>query len=124
MGKPIYIADPAVAAHYNVHPGEWAWVADDNEAAWLLANHHGYSVDYPRAVPAAYYVDPAAPLPFVPFNPVPGPNPAPTPPPGPAPAPFTVSLEVGPEDSYQTIDRDGDGKADVHIIEDNPPQNP
>lgn len=98
MGKPIYLADPAVAAHYHVHPGEWAWIADNEEADWLLAQGHGYGIDNRKPVPSAYYVHPDAPLPFVPYAapapaptppaPVPSPEPAPAPePPAPAPAP-------------------------------------
>jgi hypothetical protein len=87
MAKPIYLTDPVVAAHYGVHPGEWANVADDNEADWLVDQHHGWPMDFPRPVPAPYYVDPAAPLPFAPYDPQPSPAPAPTPARAPAPAP-------------------------------------
>jgi len=66
MGKPIYITDPVVAAAYHVHPGEFAYVADDTEAFWLVANHHGYPLNYGTALPAAYFVHAAAPA-FVPF---------------------------------------------------------
>ena len=80
MSQPIYITDPVVAAAYHVHPGEWAAIADKLEAAWLLANHHGYSLANPHPVPAPYYVHPDAPLPFVPYTePGPGPGPAPAP---------------------------------------------
>ena len=67
MGKPIFITDPAVAAQYHVHPAEFAWIADDVEAAWLVVNHHGYPLNYGTALPAAYYVHADAPAPFVPF---------------------------------------------------------
>lgn len=85
MGKTVFITDPVVAAHYRVHPAEFAWVADDIEAAWLVTNRHAYSLQRTTAFPAAYFVDPGAPLPFVPFVPgvsqQPGQPPdAPTPP--------------------------------------------
>jgi hypothetical protein len=137
MGKPIYITDPVVAAAYHVSPGQFAYVALDAEAAWLVAQHHGYPLNYATTLPAAYYVHPLAPLPFVPFvpvggtNPVPPPPPAPTPPPAPspsptpppAPAPQASTVGVGPEDQHIKIDVDGDGTTDVHVIVDNPPKN-
>jgi hypothetical protein len=85
MGQPIYLTDPVVAAHYHVHPAEFATVADAVEAAWLLEQHHGYSLAHNGALPAAYYVHPDAPLPFVPY-PGAAPPPSPSPPPD-APAP-------------------------------------
>jgi hypothetical protein len=131
MGKPIFITDPVVAAAYHVHPGQFAYVALDAEAAWLVANHHGYPLNYATTLPAAYYVHPLAPLPFVPFVPEPGgelppapppPPPAPPPPP-PAPAPATT-IAVGAEDTVTKIDVDGDGRPDVLVVVDRPPQNP
>jgi len=86
MGQSIYITDPAVAAAYTVHPGEWVWVDDEAEALWLLANRHGYSLAATQPVPAAYFVHPDAPLPFVPYA-GPGPGPSPSPPPSPPPSP-------------------------------------
>ena len=136
MGQAIYITDPVVAAHYHVHPGEFAWVADNAEAAWLIAQHHGYGLTHGSALPAAYYVHALAPLPFIPFGtppptpspppPAPSPSPAPSPPPPPpppAPAPQGTTLGIGPEDQHIKIDVDGDGTTDVHVIVDNPPQN-
>lgn len=79
MTKAIYFTDPVVAAAYHVAQGEWASVEDDAEAAWLVDNHHGYSLDAQRALPAAGFVHPEAPLPFVPY----GTEPAPSPPPAP-----------------------------------------
>ena len=88
MGRPVYIADPVVAAHYHVHPGEWSYVADDVEAIWLIANKHGYGLNNPTAVPAPYFVNPDAP-PFVPL-----PDPAP---PDTQPATMSVTAsEAGP----------------------------
>lgn len=86
MGQPIYFTDPAAAAAYFVHPGEWAWVENIAEAAWLLANRHGYSLNARQALPGPYFVHPQAPLPFVPWPP-----PAPEPPPSPEPAPPPAS---------------------------------
>lgn len=240
MGKPIFITDPAVAAAYHVHPAQFVFVESDVEAEWLVANHHGYPLNNPTPLPAAYYVHADAPDPFVPFpdldppntqpakmtvtisafggtfqvtfggeiEPVaatgrfvvldtegvilasgtyaqpggttfdaaagllqaalvpfaadvavvktgpmleltgvglntlgavaarltvprvaadpsdpPAPPPPPPAPPPPAPAPG-VSLQVGPEDTHTKIDLDGDGKTDVHVIVDRPPQSP
>jgi len=67
MGQSIYLADPVVAAAYQVAPGEWAWIVDDAEADWLIVNRHGYTLARPVAVPAPYFVNPLAPLPFVPY---------------------------------------------------------
>lgn len=66
MAKATYLTDPVVAAAYHVAPGEFASVNDD-EADWLVANHHGYPIDGTRAMPAAGFVHPDAPLPFVPY---------------------------------------------------------
>jgi hypothetical protein len=237
MGKTLFITDPAVAAAYHVHPAEFVWIPGEGEAAWLVANHHAYPMNHPTPLPAAYYVHPGAPSPFVPFPDIDPPNtqpalmtavstrdadnvfsvhfsggpdtvaatgrfavvdtaamviaygswaqpagttpdgaaglmqaalgafgavvavqkfgdrlelrgtggkiilsvdvalrvpkavsdPAPPPPPPapppPAPAPG-VSLQVGPEDTHTKIDLDGDGKTDVHVIVDRPPQSP
>lgn len=136
MGKPMFFTDPVVAAAYHVHPAEFAYVADDAEVAWLTATHHAYPLDpYPTTLPAAYYVHPDAPMPFVPYvagapAPAPGPAPAPEPapapsptPPPPAPAP-TTSIAVGAEDTVTKIDVDGDGRPDVLVVVDRPPQNP
>lgn len=91
MGQAIYFADPVVAVAYHTHPGEFAWVADPVEVAWLLTNRHGYSLSHRGPLPPAYYVHPDAPLPFVPFpggTPRPGPSPEPAPPaPAPEPSP-------------------------------------
>lgn len=91
MGQAIYIADPAVAAAYNVHPGEFAYVADQAEAAWLLSKRHGFSIEQRQALPAAFFVHPDAPLPFVaytaPAPPAPTPPAPPPKPPAPPPAP-------------------------------------
>jgi hypothetical protein len=232
MGKPIFITDPVVAAAYHVSPGQFAYVALNAEADWLVANHHGYPLNYSTPLPAAYYVHADAPLPFVPFPDLDPPNtqpalmtgattrdaanvfsvtfsggpdtapatgrfvvvdtaatviaygswaqpagstpdqaatlfqtalgafgaavatqkfgnrlelrgtggkiilsvdvalrvpkvvadPAP-PPPAPPPAPGTT-IAVGPEDTVTKIDVDGDGRADVLIVTDRPPQNP
>lgn len=247
MGQSIYFSDPVVAAAYHAHPGEWAYVAENAEALWLLANKHGYSLKHPTAVPAPPYVHPDAPLPFVPFpdlnppgtqpalmtvtvdafgdtftvtfggqvdtvdatgrfvvldtegvivasgtyaqpagttfdaaaglleaalapfaaavavvktgpaleltgvgltmlgavavrltiprvaaqpapspsptpTPAPSPTPSPTPAPTPTPVPAPTSLQIGPEDQHVAIDTDGDGKADVHVVVDNPPK--
>jgi hypothetical protein len=67
MAKSIYIADPAVAAAYHVAQGEWASVPDD-EADWLVVNRHAYTLDRPAGLPAAGFVNPLAPLPFVPYS--------------------------------------------------------
>jgi hypothetical protein len=129
MGQPIFITDPVVAAAYHVHPGQFAYVALNAEAAWLIANHHGYGLNYATTLPAAYFVHPGAPLPFVPFVPAPGgelppaPPPPPPPPPPPAPAPATT-IAVGAEDTVTKIDVDGDGRPDVLVVVDRPPQNP
>lgn len=124
MGKPIFITDPVVAAAYHVHPGEFAYVALDAEASWLVTNRHGYGITQPLPLPAPYYVHPQAPLPFVPFVPSGSTNPVPPPPPAPSPAPAPQTIAVGPEDSITKIDVDGDGRADVLVITDRPPQNP
>ena len=65
MGKPLFIADPLVAAHYNAHPGEWVHIADDAEADWLVEQRHAYGLN--GAIPSAGHVDPAAPA-FVPYG--------------------------------------------------------
>lgn len=65
MAKAIYLTDPVVAAVYHVAPGQFAPSVADDEAAWLVANHHGYPIDGRRAMPAAGFVHPSAPLPFV-----------------------------------------------------------
>jgi hypothetical protein len=83
MGKSVYITDPVVAAAYGVHPGEWAFVADDAEAAWIVLNRHAFTLHHQDALPSAYYVDPSAPNPFVPFDPSPAPAPSPSPAPRP-----------------------------------------
>lgn len=236
MGMTLYITDPVVAAAYFIHPAEFVWVADDAEALWLLARNHAYTLAHPGALPAAYYVHPDAPLPFVPPPDLTPPNtqpatitatpkwvspgvfdvifggvvdtvpatgaflvigensetlangtwaqpagttpdqaaallktalvpfaaviattqfgnrlelrgaggkviravsvkvnvpkvaadPAPPPPPPapPPPAPQGTTLGIGPEDTHTRIDLDGDGKTDVHVIVDRPPQNP
>lgn len=67
MGVSVYITDPAVAEFYGVHPAEWELIDDDDEAAWLLAQHHAYDLTHDQALPAAYFVHPDAPLPFVPY---------------------------------------------------------
>jgi len=99
MAQPIFITDPAVAAAYYVHPGEFASIADPVEAAWLVDNHHGYDLAATGTPPpAAYFVHPDAPDPFVPYAiatapppepppPAPAPEPAPAPAPTPAPTP-------------------------------------
>jgi len=74
--KAVYIADPAVAASYHVDQGSWITVEDD-EADWLVTNHHAWGLDHTTAVPAAGYVDPAAPNPFVPYGTTPPAAPAP-----------------------------------------------
>jgi hypothetical protein len=230
MGKPIFITDPVVAAAYHVSPGQFADVALNAEADWLVANHHGYPLNYSTTLPAAYYVHPDAPLPFVPFPDLDPPNTQPAlmtavstrdaanvfsvtfsggpdaapatgyfavvdtaaaviaygtwsqpagttpdqaatllqtalaafgavvatqkfgsrlelrgtgekiilsvdvrlrvpiavsnPPAPPPPAPAGQSIAVGPEDTLTKIDVDGDGRADVLIVTDRPPQNP
>jgi hypothetical protein len=75
MGTPVYITDPVVAVAYNVHPGEWANVDDDAEAAWLITKRHGWSINARETLPAPGYVHRGAPAPFVPYSP---PAPAPT----------------------------------------------
>jgi hypothetical protein len=72
MGAPIYIADPVVAAAYHASPGQFVWVGDDDEAAWLVENRHGFTLSRPVALPAAYYVNQQAP-PFEPYVPEAGP---------------------------------------------------
>jgi hypothetical protein len=74
MGQPIYITDPAVAAAYFVAPGEFAYVADDAEATWLLETHQGYPHEANRALPAPGFVHPQAPQPFVPYGSAPPPG--------------------------------------------------
>jgi hypothetical protein len=83
MGQPIYITDPAVAVAYHADIGTWITVADEAETQWLLDNHHGYHLDVQRGLPAAGFVDPRAPLPFVPYSPTP---------PGPEPARMTATI--------------------------------
>jgi hypothetical protein len=68
MGKSVFITDPVVAAAYGAHPGEWAFVADDSEAAWLVLNRHAFTLQHQEPLPSAYYVDESAPNPFVPFD--------------------------------------------------------
>ncbi len=68
MGKSVYLTDPAVAEHYHAAPGTWAWVADDEEADWLIRTMQGYGLDAPRALPAAYFVHPESPQPFAPYQ--------------------------------------------------------
>jgi hypothetical protein len=88
MTTAIYITDPAVATHYHVSPGEWATVDDDAEAQWLFDNFHAYHADVAQTLPAAYFVHPDAPNPFVPYaGPAPAPSPSPAPEPSPPPAP-------------------------------------
>jgi len=86
MAQAIYLTDPAVAAAYHVYQGEWASVTDEAEAAWLIANHHGYPIDAQRAMPAPGFVHPDAPLPFVPYA-----GPAP-----PVDRPSTVTVTITP----------------------------
>jgi hypothetical protein len=68
MPQSLYIADPAVAAQYHVAPGEWVEIADDAEAAWLIANKHAGTLDHYTALPEAGFVHPEAPVPFVPYG--------------------------------------------------------
>jgi hypothetical protein len=101
MAQPIYFTDPAVAAAYHVHPGEFATVADDAEAAWLVENFHGYDLAATGTPPpAAYYVHPQAPNPFVPYAiataPPPPEPPAPPPPEPPPPEPPPPAPEPAP----------------------------
>lgn len=86
MGTPIFIADPVVATAYHVAPGEWADVADVNEADWLVDTHQGYSIHDP-VLPAPYFVHPDAPQPFEAYAPEPPPSPSPAPEPSPSPSP-------------------------------------
>jgi hypothetical protein len=65
--KTVYIADPEVAAAYHVAQGEWATIDDDAEADWLVANKHAATLAFPAGLPAAGFVHPDAPLPFVPY---------------------------------------------------------
>lgn len=67
MGMTLFITDPVVAAAYRIHPAEFVSVPDDAEALYLLRNSHAYTLEHRGALPPAYYVDPTAPLPFVPF---------------------------------------------------------
>ncbi|HXD06916.1 MAG TPA: hypothetical protein VN680_12755 [Burkholderiaceae bacterium] len=67
MGQPLYFTDPVVANAYHVHPAEFAYIDLDVEAQWLIDNHHAYPLNHPTTLPAAYYVHPDAPNPFVPF---------------------------------------------------------
>jgi hypothetical protein len=67
-------------------------------------------------------IEPPAPEPAP--SPPPSPTPAPEPsPPPPAPPPARRTLTVGPEDIETKIDTDGDGKPDVRVLIDRPPQN-
>lgn len=68
MSNTVYITDPVVAAAYHVHPAEWATVPDGAEAAWLVSTHQAYPLDGNRAMPDAFFVHPAAPQPFVPYD--------------------------------------------------------
>ena len=76
----LYFTDPTVAVHYQTHPGEWAVVADEAEAQWLLEQHHAYSPAVQSSLPGAYFIHPDAP-PFVPYEPVGGNELPPAPPP-------------------------------------------
>jgi hypothetical protein len=72
-------------------------------------------------------IEPPAPTPPPP-SPSPAPEPAPPPPspapaPEPAPPPAARTLTVGAEDTHTKIDADGDGRTDVHVLVDRPPQN-
>jgi hypothetical protein len=82
-----------------------------------------YGMDYPRPFPALGFCDPDGNNPPAPPPPAPPPSDPPPPPPAPAPS-TTLSMQIGPEDQHIKIDTDGDGKTDVHVIVDNPPQNP
>ena len=84
MSRTIFFTDPVVAEAYHVHPAEFTVVADDAEAAWLVENHHAYDLAASGMPPAAYFVHPDAPNPFVPYEVATAP--APEPPPAPAPA--------------------------------------
>lgn len=107
MGRSIYVADPAVADAYHTATGQWTYVFDDDEAAWLVASHHGFGTDQAAALPAAGYVHPDAPLPFEPYNPVPSrtsvqPGQAPqasaaTPPPPPAQTQTQAAAQPQPQ---------------------------
>ena len=125
MATTVYITDPVVAVAYHTTPAQFVSIADPAEAAWLIEQHHAYPITGP-ALPGAYYVHPDAPNPFVDYAtataPAPAPSPEPAPPPPPAPAP--QSLAIGAEDQYIPIDVNADGKTDVHVLVDKPPQNP
>ena len=91
MGQPIYITDPVVATAYFVSVGTFAWVGDDAEAAWLIETHQGYPHDGQRAMPAAGFVHPDAPQPFVPYGTAPPPEG------GTVPASITVAIATPSE---------------------------
>jgi hypothetical protein len=67
MSESVYITDPVVAAAYHVPQGSFVSIADTGEAAWLTTTQHAYPLTYPKAFPAAGYVNPSAP-PFVPWE--------------------------------------------------------
>ena len=91
----------------------------DALGADIVASKAGYDLDHTQAFPEIGFCDPDMVIPQ-PTDPVPPPPPPPPPPP--VPEPETVI--VGPEDTQTKIDLDGDGRPDVRIIIDRPPQNP
>jgi hypothetical protein len=117
----VYVTCPAVVAAmpqlrlgFNIVPTILANA--------LIQALQAYPLTYPRAFPRLGYCDPNMPAPGPsPAPPPPAPPPAPVPPPAPAPQ---SSLTIGPEDTVTRIDVDGDGRPDVLVVVDRPPQNP
>ena len=118
----IYITCPATAATLGLPLGFNN--LSDSTGESLVNRKNAYDMNYPRPFPVFGYCDPDA-VPADPPPPAPPPPapPPPPPPPPPAPAPQSVGFVLGPEDQHIKIDTDGDGKTDVHVIVDNPPQN-
>jgi len=64
---PLFVTDPAVAAHYQIPVGTFLTVADDAEAAYLIERRHAFAVQGAVMAPAIGNAHPDAP-PFVPFG--------------------------------------------------------
>lgn len=114
----VYITCGAVAQQLGLALG--FNTVDDSLGADIVSSKAGYDFNHPEAFPEMGFCDPGMTIPE-PHDPPPPPPPAPPPPP-PAPAPTT--LTIGPEDTVTRIDVDGDGRADVLVVTDRPPQNP
>jgi len=121
----VYVTCPAVAAAYGRPLG--FNIVSAQALAFMVENFQGYALTYPHAFPRIGYCDPLMPSPNPGTGtppPAPPPPAPPPPPPGPPPAPAPQTITVGPEDTLTKVDVDGDGRPDVLVVVDRPPQNP